>query len=128
MWRKKSKRMTVKILRHILVVRFGLRVGIAQYKNNSYENNQRGMKVVLWTAWKSPPFLWRDGYSPWSQYATSTINFWILHHHSGCIPNGWRNGGECHGRENLWILAWDKLWKEFYRYRFSCIFYLVTVL
>lgn len=69
------------------------------------------MKVVLWTAQKAPPFLWRDGYSPWSQYTTSTINFWTLHHHSGCIPNGWRDG-ECHGRENLQILAWDKLWKE----------------
>lgn len=23
----------------------------------------------------------------------------------GCIPNGWRNGGECHGREHLQILA-----------------------
>uniref|UniRef100_A0A8C6N599 Uncharacterized protein n=1 Tax=Mus spicilegus TaxID=10103 RepID=A0A8C6N599_MUSSI len=23
----------------------------------------------------------------------------------GCIPNGWRNGGECHGRENRQIVA-----------------------
>lgn len=68
--------------------------------------------MVFWTAWQAQSFLWGDGNDPWSQYATSTINFWTLHHHSGCISNGWRSGGGWHGRELLRILAWDKLWEE----------------
>lgn len=82
--------------------------------------------IVFWTTWKPPSFLWGDGYDPWSQYATSTINFWTLHHHSGCISNGWRSGGGWHGRECLRILAWDKLWKE-KSYRYSYLCYLVAV-
>lgn len=71
--------------------------------------------------------MWGEGYDPWSQYATSTINFWTLHHHSGCICNGWRSGGGWHGRECLRILAWDKLWEEKSHRYSSYIFYLVAV-
>lgn len=57
--------------------------------------------MVFWTTWKAHSFLWGDGYDPWSQFATSTINFWTLHHHSGCVSNGWRSGGGRHG-ESAW--------------------------
>lgn len=54
--------------------------------------------MVIWTPWKALSFLWGDGYDPWSQYATSTVNLWPLHHHWGCFSNGWRSSGGSHER------------------------------
>lgn len=83
---------------------FELRVGIAQYQNSNMEYNHRGVKWCSGLPERPHPFLWGDGYDPWSQYATSTINFWTLHHHSGCVCNGWRSGGGRHG-----VSAWGSL-------------------